>query len=77
MKFAKDEHGTPIICWTPREGVALTTTFIPEKNEVYKLASDVTITIDSIAVDYDAGTEVCFAKGLTYTLSVATNAHKM
>ena len=77
MKTIKDENGVRVQVFSPTTGRLLATSETPTKNEVVKLAADVTITLNAIAVPYLAGDIVGLNQGVTYTLSLATNAHVM
>ncbi len=71
------EHGERIQVFAPRLGVSLTSPYTPTIDEIVMVAADVTITIDSVAADYEAGSVIGLAKGITYSLSATTAAHKM
>ena len=77
MKTIKDENGARVQVFAPITGTQLTTTYVPTNNEVVKLATDVTITINSVAVLYLAGDIIGLKQGVTYTLSLATDVHVM
>ena len=70
-------NGKYIQVFTPKEGATLTSPYTPTDDEVVMLATNVTITIDTIAVDYAAGDVIGLQGGTTYTLSASTNVHKM
>jgi len=72
-----DKHGERIQVFSPRLGVSLTSPYTSSDDEVVMLASDVTITIDGVDADYVEGSVIGLAKGVTYTLSATTAAHKM
>ena len=77
MRITKDQYGYDVQVFTPAIGVQLPTSYTPTANEVVILGSDVTITLDSIAIDYTAGNVIGLSSGIVYTLSAATNVHKM
>jgi len=70
-------NGKYVQVFAPRTGVALGTSYTPTEDEVVCLGVDVTITLDSKAISYTSGTVIGLAKGVTYTLSAETDAHKM
>jgi len=72
-----DNHGERIQVFAPRLGVSLTSPYTPTIDEVVMVAADVTITIDSVGAAYEAGSVIGLAKGITYSLSATTAAHKM
>lgn len=69
--------GSRIQVFTPREGVSLVSPYTSSDDEVVMVAADVTITIDDVAAEYVAGSVIGLSKGVTYTLSATTAAHKM
>lgn len=77
MEFPKDIKGEIIPCFAPRLGVELGTTVVVDKPTLYKIGTSVDITINGKTVPYEAGTEITFVPGVTYTLSASTVAHEM
>ena len=78
MIFQTDDNDKVILCFTPKEGITISAgDFTPTRSTVYKLASAVTITLDSVAVDYEAFDEICLIQGITYTFSDDVDAHRM
>lgn len=72
-----DDHGQRIQVFTPREGISLTSPYLASEDIVVCIATPVTITLDTVEVAYDAGSVIGLSKGVTYTLSATTAAHKM
>ena len=70
-------NGKYIQVFTPSSGAQLTSPYTPSVDEVVALATDVTITLNSVAVTYSAGDVIGLQGGVTYTLSASTNVHKM
>ncbi len=70
-------NGKYIQVFTPRTGITLGTTYLASEDIVVAIATPVTITLDTVEVAYDAGSVIGLAKGVTYTLSASTAAHKM
>ena len=73
----RDNQGYKIQVFAPSEGVTLTTTYTPDEDAVVCIATDVTITLDSIAVEYLAGSVIGLSEDVTYTFSAETSAHRM
>ena len=73
----KDVNGYRVQVFTPRAGATLVSPYAPTGDEVVMLGADVTITLNSIAVDYVAGNVLGLSEGTTYTLSASTPIHKM
>lgn len=71
------DNGKHIQVFTPKEGATLTSPYTPSKDEAICVATAVTITLDSVAVTYAAGSVIGLQGGTTYTLSASTNVHKM
>lgn len=76
-RLPTDGRSRDMQVFTPREGITLTSPYTPTENTVCVLGDDVTITIDTKAVDYSAGNVICFAEGVTYTLSTSIDVHTM
>lgn len=77
MTFARDNNSIPIVCMTPRKGETLTGSVTPLENHIYKIKDAVEISIDGVAIEYDAGSEICLEKGIIYIFSAEVQAHKM
>lgn len=76
-KLLVDGEGRDIQFFAPTSGVVIPTSYTPTQDEVFKLAANATVTLDTIAITYNAGDIIGLAKGVTYAFTLATNAHKM
>lgn len=70
-------NGKYIQVFTPRAGISLTSPYLASEDIVVCITTPVTITLDGVEVAYDAGSVIGLSKGVTYTLSATTAAHKM
>lgn len=70
-------NGKYVQVFAPREGISLTSPYLASEDIIVCIATPVTITLDTVEVAYDAGSIIGLAKGVTYTLSATTAAHKM
>ena len=76
-KLNKDVNGYRVQVFAPTSGATLPTSYVPLIDEVVKLSSNVTMTLNSVAVDYVAGSITGLSQGITYTFSSTVDVHKM
>ena len=77
MNFAQTEDSFKAPIFSPRKGKTLVSPYTPTQNEIVALGADTTITVDTIAIVYVAGTYLGLEEGVTYTLSADTPVHYM
>ena len=76
-KLNKDVNGYRVQVFAPTSGATLPTSYVPLIDEVVKLSSDVTMTLNSVAIAYAAGSIIGLSQGITYTFSSTVYVHKM
>lgn len=77
MLLVDDKNGNTIQGFAPNKGVTYNGTVTVQKAIGAKLGSDVTITIDSKTVNYNAGEGIILIPGVSYTFSGSVDCHVM